>query len=75
MCCMLMQLALLWPSGVMHVDGIKRAIYRSKDRKGLLGHTKVCSTYSFVMVGKIILDPFAQCDSLKDITMSIHLPL
>ncbi|KAL8459460.1 hypothetical protein ACS0TY_036811 [Phlomoides rotata] len=34
------ELALMWPSGVMHVDGIKRAIYRSKDRKGLCSHTK-----------------------------------
>ncbi|XP_057773225.1 ubinuclein-1-like isoform X4 [Salvia miltiorrhiza] len=34
------ELALLWPSGFMNTDGIKRAIYRAKDRKGLCSFRK-----------------------------------
>ncbi|KAH6789113.1 hypothetical protein C2S51_004119 [Perilla frutescens var. frutescens] len=34
------EIASLWPSGFMHTDGIKRAIYRAKDRKGLCSSQK-----------------------------------
>ncbi|XP_047957809.1 ubinuclein-1-like isoform X1 [Salvia hispanica] len=34
------ELALLWPSGFMSTDRIKRAIYRAKDRKGLYNFRK-----------------------------------
>ncbi|XP_042052254.1 ubinuclein-1-like isoform X1 [Salvia splendens] len=34
------ELALLWPSGFMSSDRIKRAIYRAKDRKGLCNFRK-----------------------------------
>ncbi|KAL1561213.1 ubinuclein-1-like isoform X2 [Salvia divinorum] len=34
------ELALLWPSGIMNTDRIKRAIYRAKDRKGLCNFRK-----------------------------------
>lgn len=30
------ELAALWPSGVMHTDGIKRAIYKAKNRRKVL---------------------------------------
>lgn len=41
-CCFLMQLAALWPSGVMDTDGIKRAIYKAKHRRRALnGRRKV----------------------------------
>lgn len=34
------ELALFWPSSVMNTDGIRRAIYRAKDRKGLCSSQK-----------------------------------